>query len=75
MTPTKRKSIGLNVGIVVLTAVCTAAMTAGGMMSTVKGYGQRLDNHEARILVIEQKITETHTNVVWIRDFMDKEHP
>lgn len=75
MTPTKRKSLGLNVAIAVLTAVCTAACTAGGMMSTVKDYGQRLDNHEKRILAIEEKVTETHTNVEWIRRAMEREHP
>lgn len=42
--------------------------SSGAAEATVSGYGEAIRDHETRIRAVEDKATETHTDVKWIKD-------
>lgn len=77
MSPVKRVlNISAMVGIFVAAlAIGGVVMHAGRLTGQVQGNTDQIKVHKGQIHDIEAIVTKTHTDVEWIRQSMEKEHP
>lgn len=79
MSPDKKKkviSFGVCASLVaVAIAVGTVVSRGGGAFTDIENTKRGVRENHDKIDTLEGKVTKIHTDVTWIRDTMEKEHP
>ncbi len=78
MTRAKRRVLNISALVAIVVAglaIGAVVMQAGRWTGQVEGNTDRLKINEGKIHTIEETVTETHSDVQWIRQLMEKDHP